>query len=184
MKTKNLFFLLITPLSVIFTLLISSAPWSAPAPLIPDSGPIVYLLKPILVSLVYVLGLLVIALLISGGIFVPFQEKNSRFAAKFSLALSGISFAAAVFTLTLALSQPLSVVAQIEVIATYGWDVSSVRALLLISLIALISFLVLQRPNLDRVGLVATFNVIGLSLPALLSHGGGISTHQKSTKKQ
>ena len=178
MKTKNLFFLLITPLSVIFTLLISSALWSAPAPLIPDSGPIVYLLKPILVSLVYVLGLLVIALLISGGIFVPFQENNSRFAAKFSLALSGISFAAAVFTLTLALSQPLSVVAQIEVIATYGWDVSSVRALLLISLIALVSFLVLQRPNLDRVGLVATFNVIGLSLPALLSHGGGISTHQ------
>jgi len=76
MKTKNLFFLLITPLSVIFTLLISSALWSAPAPLIPDSGPIVYLLKPILVSLVYVLGLLVIALLISGGIFVLTKTKS------------------------------------------------------------------------------------------------------------
>ena len=38
--------------------------------------------------------------------------------------------------------------------------------------------LVLLKPNLDRVGLVAAFNVIGLSLPGLLSHGGGVSTHQ------
>jgi putative copper resistance protein D len=178
MKTKNLFFFTITPISVLFTLFITSSLWSAPAPLIPDSGPIVYLLKPILVALVYVLGISVIALLISDGIFVPFHKRNAQIAARFSLALSGVSFAAAVFTLTQALSQPIALVAKIDVIATYGWDVSSVRALLLISLIALISALVLLKPNLDRVGLVAAFNVIGLSLPGLLSHGGGVSTHQ------
>ncbi len=178
MKTKNLFFFIITPISVLFSLFITSSLWNAPAPLIPDSGPIVYLLKPILVSLVYVLGITVIALLISDGIFVPFHNKNAKIAARFSLALSGISFAAAVFTLTQALSQPISLVARLDVIATYGWDVASVRALLLISLISLISALVLLKPNVDRVGLIAAFNVIGLSLPGLLSHGGGVSTHQ------
>lgn len=178
MKTKNLFFFLITPISVLFTLFITSSLWNAPAPLIPDSGPIVYFLKPILVSLVYVLGITVIALLISDGIFVPFKNKNAKIAARFSLALSGVSFAAAVFTLTQALSQPLSLVARLDVIATYGWDVASARALLLISLISLISSLFLLKPNLDRVGVIAAFNVIGLSLPGLLSHGGGVSTHQ------
>ena len=178
MKTKNLLFLFITPLSVIFTLFISSTLWSAPAPLIPDSGPIVYFLRPILVALVYVLGIIVIALLLSDGIFVPFDKKNSLLASRFSLALSGIAFAAAVFTLTQALSQPLSLVAQLEVIAIYGWDVASARALLLIAAIALISFLILLKPNLDRVGIVATLNVVGLSLPGLLSHGGGVATHQ------
>lgn len=82
------------------------------------------------------------------------------------------------FTLTQALSQPLSLVARLDVIATYGWDVASARALLLISLISLISSLFLLKPNLDRVGVIAAFNVIGLSLPGLLSHGGGVSTHQ------
>ena len=178
MKTKNLFFFLITPISVLFTLFITSSLWNAPAPLIPDSGPIVYFLKPILVSLVYVLGISVIALLISDGIFVPFKNRNAKIAARFSLALSGVSFAAAVFTLTQALSQPLSLVARLDVIATYGWDVASARALLLISLISLISSLFLLKPNLDRVGVIAAFNVIGLSLPGLLSHGGGVSTHQ------
>ena len=75
MKTKNLFFFTITPISVLFTLFITSSLWSAPAPLIPDSGPIVYLLKPILVALVYVLGISVVALLISDGIFVPFHKR-------------------------------------------------------------------------------------------------------------
>ena len=180
MKTKNILFLVISPLSVLFTLFITSSLWGAPAPLIPDSGPIVFLLKPILVSLVYVLAITVIALLISDGIFVPYQNKNIRVATQFSLALSGISFAAAVFTLAQALSQPISLVAKIDVIATYGWDVASVRALLLIALIAVFSFLILLKPNLDRVGLVATSNVIGISLPGLLAHGGGVSTHQWS----
>lgn len=178
MKTKNLFFFAITPISVLFTLFITSSVWNAPAPLIPDSGPIVYFLKPILVSLVYVLGISVIALLISDGIFVPFKNRNAKIAARFSLALSGVSFAAAVFTLTQALSQPISLVARLDVIATYGWDVASARALLFISLISLISSLFLLKPNLDRVGVIAALNVIGLSLPGLLSHGGGVSTHQ------
>ena len=178
MKTKNLFFFAITPISVLFTLFITSSVWNAPAPLIPDSGPIVYFLKPILVSLVYVLGISVIALLISDGIFVPFKNRNAKIAARFSLALSGVSFAAAVFTLTQALSQPISLVARLDVIATYGWDVASARALLFIALISLISALFLLKPNLDRVGVISAFNVIGLSLPGLLSHGGGVSTHQ------
>ena len=84
MKTKNILFLVISPLSVLFTLFITSSLWGAPAPLIPDSGPIVFLLKPILVSLVYVLAITVIALLISDGIFVPYQNKNIRLAAQFS----------------------------------------------------------------------------------------------------
>ena len=178
MKTKNLLFILIAPISILFTLFISSSLWSAPAPLIPDSGPLVHFLRPILVALVYVFAIAVIALLISDGIFVPFRNTNARLAAKFSLALSGIAFAAAVFTLTQALSQPISLVANIEVIATYGWDVASVRAQLLIAFIALISSFVLNKPNLDRVGIVAALNVIGISLPGLLSHGGGVSTHQ------
>ncbi|MFM1986634.1 MAG: hypothetical protein RIS18_851 [Actinomycetota bacterium] len=178
MKTKHLLFLVITPISVLITLFISSALWSAPAPLIPDSGPLVYFFRPILVALVYVLAIAVVALLISDGIFVPFRNTNSQLASKFSLALSGIAFAAAVFTLTQALSQPISLVANIEVIATYGWDVASVRAQLLIAFIALVSAFVLRKPNLDRVGIIAALNVIGLSLPGLLSHGGGVSTHQ------
>ena len=178
MKTKHILFLFLAPLSVLLTLFVTSSLWVVPAPLIPDSGPFVYFMRPILTSLVYSLGVCVIALLISDGIFVPFKGSNAKIAAQVSLGLSGVSFAAAVFTLAQALSQPLSLIANLNVIATYGWDVANVRALLLIALISFISFLVLLKPNVDRVGLVAAINVIGLSLPALLSHGGGVSTHQ------
>ena len=36
----------------------------------------------------------------------------------------------------------------------------------------------MNKPNLDRVGIVAALNVIGISLPGLLSPGGGVSPHQ------
>ena len=177
MKISNLVFLKIPVLGVIFTLLITSNIWQSPAPLIPDSGPIVYWLRPILVSYTYALAIAAIALLISDGIFTKFEGKNSHLARNVFLALSGISFAAAVFSLAQSLSQPLSLAANLDVISTYGWDVSNVRALLLISLVALFSFLLLIKPSLDKSGLVTLLSIISLSLPTLLSHGGGISTH-------
>ena len=177
MKVSNLVFLKIPVLGVIFTLLITSNIWQSPAPLIPDSGPIVYWLRPILVSYTYALAIAAIALLFSDGIFTKFEGKNSHTAKNVFLALSGISFAAAVFSLAQSLSQPLSLAANLEVISTYGWDVSNVRALLLVSLVALFSFLLLIKPSLDKSGLVTFISIISLSLPTLLSHGGGISTH-------
>ncbi|NBO79279.1 MAG: hypothetical protein EBV27_06595, partial [Actinobacteria bacterium] len=177
MKISNLVFLKIPVLGVIFTLLITSNIWQSPAPLIPDSGPIVYWLRPILVSYTYALAIAAIALLFSDGIFTKFEGKNSHTAKNVFLALSGISFAAAVFSLAQSLSQPLSLAANLEVISTYGWDVSNVRALLLVSLVALFSFLLLIKPSLDKSGLVTFISIISLSLPTLLSHGGGISTH-------
>ncbi|MFZ9213197.1 MAG: cytochrome c oxidase assembly protein [Candidatus Nanopelagicales bacterium] len=177
MKISNLVFLKIPVLGVVLTLLITSNIWQSPAPLIPDSGPIVYWLRPILVSYTYALAIAAIALLFSDGIFTKFEGKNSHLAKNVFLALSGISFAAAVFSLAQSLSQPLSLAANLEVISTYGWDVSNVRALLLVSLVALFSFLLLIKPSLDKSGLVTFISIISLSLPTLLSHGGGISTH-------
>jgi putative copper resistance protein D len=177
MKISNLVFLKIPVLGVVFTLLITSNIWQSPAPLIPDSGPIVYWLRPILVSYTYALAIAAIALLFSDGIFTKFEGKNSHLARNVFLALSGISFAAAVFSLAQSLSQPLSLAANLEVISTYGWDVSNVRALLLISLVALFSFLLLIKPSIDKSGIVTFISIISLSLPTLLSHGGGISTH-------
>ncbi|MFZ9248501.1 MAG: cytochrome c oxidase assembly protein [Candidatus Nanopelagicales bacterium] len=177
MKISNLVFLKIPVLGVVLTLLITSNIWQSPAPLIPDSGPIVYWLRPILVSYTYALAIAAIALLFSDGIFTKFEGKNSHTAKNVFLALSGISFAAAVFSLAQSLSQPLSLAANLEVISTYGWDVSNVRALLLVSLVALFSFLLLIKPSLDKSGLVTFISIISLSLPTLLSHGGGISTH-------
>ncbi|MFZ9360739.1 MAG: copper resistance D family protein, partial [Candidatus Nanopelagicales bacterium] len=177
MKISNLVFLKIPVLGVVLTLLITSNIWQSPAPLIPDSGPIVYWLRPILVSYTYALAIAAIALLFSDGIFTKFEGKNSHLARNVFLALSGISFAAAVFSLAQSLSQPLSLAANLEVISTYGWDVSNVRALLLVSLVALFSFLLLIKPSLDKSGLVTFISIISLSLPTLLSHGGGISTH-------
>ncbi len=177
MKISNLVFLKIPVLGVVLTLLITSNIWQSPAPLIPDSGPIVYWLRPILVSYTYALAIAAIALLFSDGIFTKFEGKNSHTAKNVFLALSGISFAAAVFSLAQSLSQPLSLAANLEVISTYGWDVSNVRALLLVSLVALFSFLLLIKPSLDKSGIVTFISIISLSLPTLLSHGGGISTH-------
>ena len=177
MKISNLVFLKIPVISVLITLFITSNVWKSPAALIPDSGPIVYWLRPILVSYTYALAIVAIAMLFSDGIFSKFKGKNSSIARSIFLSLSGISFAAAVFSLAQSLSQPLSLAANIEVIATYGWDVSNVRALLLISLIALLSYLLLIKPNLDKSGLVVFLNVISLSLPTLFSHGGGVATH-------
>ncbi|MGA0083089.1 MAG: cytochrome c oxidase assembly protein [Candidatus Nanopelagicales bacterium] len=177
MKISNLVFLKIPVVGVLFTFFITSNIWQTPAPLIPDSGPIVYWLRPVLVSYTYALAIAAVALLFSDGIFNKFDGKNSSMARSFFLGLSGVSFAAAVFSLAQSLSQPLSLAANLDVIATYGWDVSNVRALLLISLVALISFLLLIKPSLDKSGLVAFLNILALSLPTLLSHGGGISTH-------
>ncbi|MFM9096080.1 MAG: hypothetical protein ACKOQL_04485, partial [Actinomycetes bacterium] len=101
--------------------------WVTPAALIPDSGPIVYWLRPVLVSYTYALAIAATALLFSDGIFTMFEGKNSNIARSFFLGLSGISFAAAVFSLAQSLSQPLSLAANLNVIATYGWDVSNVR---------------------------------------------------------
>ena len=177
MKISNLVFLKIPVIGVLLTLLLSSNIWTNPAPLIPDSGPIVYWLRPVLVSYSYALAIAAVALLFSDGIFTKFEGNNSNIARSFFLALSGISFAAAVFSLAQSLSQPLSLAANLNVIATYGWDVSNVRALLLISLVAFVSFLLLLKPSVDKSGLVAFLAIISLSLPTLLSHGGGISTH-------
>ncbi len=177
MKITDLLFLKIPVISVVLTFVLTANLWTSPAPLIPDSGPIVYWFRPILVAYTYALAIAAVALLFADGIFAKFEGNNSNIARSVFLSLSGISFAAAVFSLAQALSQPLSLAANLNVIATYGWDVSNVRALLLISLVALFSFLLLLRPELNKSGLVALLNILALSLPTLLSHGGGISTH-------
>ena len=140
MKVTNLIFLKLPILGVIFTFFITTNFWNQPAALIPDSGPLVFWLRPILVSYGYALSLAGLALLVSDGIFSKFEGSNSKIASKVFLALSGISFAAAVFSLAQSLSQPLSIAAKLNVITTYGWDVSNARALLLIALVAIFSF--------------------------------------------
>ena len=177
MKITNLLFLKIPVMSVVLTFLLTTNLWASPAPLIPDSGPSVFWLRPILVAYSYSLAIAAVALLFADGIFAKFEGHNSRLAKNVFLALSGTSFAAAVFSLAQALSQPISLAANLKVIATYGWDVSNVRALLLISLIALFSFLLLIKPTLNKSGFVVLINILALSMPTLLSHGGGISTH-------
>ena len=178
MKVTNLIFLKLPILGVIFTFFITTNFWSQPAALIPDSGPLVFWLRPILVSYGYALSLAGLALLVSDGIFSKFEGSNSKIANKVFLGLSGISFAAAVFSLAQSLSQPLSIAANLNVITTYGWDVSNARALLLIALVAIFSFLLLIRPNIEKVGLVFFLNILSLSLPLLFSHSAGVSTHQ------
>jgi putative copper resistance protein D len=181
MKTKNLNLIILPVVGLLITFFIQTINWQSPAPLIPDSGPLVFWLKPVLVSLSYALAIAVISLLISDGIFIKFRGKNSFLAGKFALALSGVSFSAAVFTLAQSLSQPISITASLNVIVTYGFDVSSVRSLLLISLVAFITFIILLKPSLEKVGLLTVLNVLALSLPALFSHGGGVGNHQWAT---
>ena len=57
MKISNLVFLKIPVISVLITLFITSNVWKSPAAMIPDSGPIVYWLRPILVSYTYALAI-------------------------------------------------------------------------------------------------------------------------------
>jgi len=137
----NLLLIKIPVIGVIFAFLVTSNLWQSPGPFIPDSGPIVYWLRPIFVSLSYALGVALIALLFSDGLFINYSGDFAKLASRVALALSGISYSAAVLTLSQALSQPLSLIAQLNVVFLYGWDVTNVRALLLISSIALISFL-------------------------------------------
>ena len=80
MKISILVFLKIPVIGVLLTLLLSSNIWTNPAPLIPDSGPIVYWLRPVLVSYSYALAIAAVALLFSDGIFTKFEGNNSNIA--------------------------------------------------------------------------------------------------------
>ena len=126
----------------------------------------------------YLFGLMVLALILHNGILEGFSPNRSSFITPLALTWSLTAFATSFFVLANALSIEFSQAANIQLLLTYGWDVSTARAYLLMSLIALLIAPAHKRPKRSTPLTTSFFALIALTLPAALSHAGGVSTHQ------
>jgi cytochrome c oxidase assembly factor CtaG len=126
----------------------------------------------------YLFGLMVLALILRNGILENFDPNKSSFITPLALTWSLTAFATSFFVLANALSIEFSQAANIQLLITYGWDVSTARAYLLMALIALLIAPAHRKPKRSTPLTTSFFALIALTLPAALSHAGGVSTHQ------
>lgn len=95
----------------------------------------------------YFLGFVTLALILKNGILADFDPVASYSLRPLALTWSLTAFTTVFFVLANALTIPFSQVANLGVLVTYGWDVSTSRAYLLMSLIALLVWLAQRRPK-------------------------------------
>lgn len=126
----------------------------------------------------YFFGFVTLALILKNGILADFDPVASYSLRPVALTWSLTAFTTVFFVLANALTIPFSQAANLGVLFTYGWDVSTSRAYLLMSLIALLVWLAQRRPKRSTTVSSGFFTLVALTLPAALSHAGGVSTHQ------
>jgi cytochrome c oxidase assembly factor CtaG len=126
----------------------------------------------------YLFGLMVLTLILHNGILETFSVSKSAFVTPLALTWSLTAFATSFFVLANALSIEFSQAANIQVLLTYGWDVATARAYLFMALIALLIALAHKRAKRSTPLSAGFFALLALTLPAALSHAGGVSTHQ------
>jgi cytochrome c oxidase assembly factor CtaG len=145
---------------------------------LPQTSWIVSYALALLKFLSYFFGLAVLALILKNGILESFIADSAPGVRALALTWSLTAFATAFFVLANALSIPFSQAANLGVLFTYGWDLSTARAYLLMALVALLIWLAHRSPKRSTIVASSLFALLALTLPAALSHAGGVSTHQ------
>ena len=173
--------------ALIVALFLAGGNWRTPEGGLPDSGALIGWLDPITTLLAFLLGLKVIADWLRVALFSPVQ-KNGRLSEIqthlvrrnmwWSLAWSGVAFLSAAVIVTRVLAAPPSGVFDFGLLTLYGWDVPQVRAMLLMSALAIGSAIAARLAHtVTTAGLWAFLSVIALTTPPLFSHGVGVSGH-------
>lgn len=126
----------------------------------------------------YLLGLITLGLILRNGILQGFEASESKLIPSIALAWSFSAFTTAFFAIANALSLQFSESANLQILFTYGWDIASSRAYLLMALIALLVASAHRTAKRSTPLVTALFGLIALTLPAALSHTGGVSSHQ------
>jgi putative copper resistance protein D len=176
---------------LILGLALSGNWWQESATGIPDSGPIIHLLTPLLEYLSALLGVVTLSYLLSIVVFLPHDEisvlspvaKRFKIKAKWmSLVWFATGLLAAQTLLIKILGVSPSNFFSIDVFITYAWELNIVRALILTALVALVIFFVLQFSNsVETVGFVSVTALIGATFSALTAHAAGVSGHALAT---
>lgn len=126
----------------------------------------------------YLLGLITLGLILKNGVLQGFASNNSKYLASLSAAWSFSAFVTSFFLIANALSIEFSQAANFRILITYGWDIATSRAYLFMALIALLIAVAAIRPKRSTPIATGFFALVALTLPAALSHAGGVSTHQ------
>ena len=145
---------------------------------LPQAGPLVTYSLALGKLSSYLLGLITLGLILRNGILQGFASSDSQFIPAIALSWSFSAFATAFFTISNALSLKFSETANLQILFTYGWDIASSRAYLLMALIALLIAPAHRFAKRSTPLATALFGLIALTFPAALSHAGGVSTHQ------
>lgn len=147
---------------------------------LPDAGPLVTSAAPVVDLAGYALGLLVIARLLSVSVLNPARPKRIACpdVAPLALAWSGVAFIGAVLNLGVALALPPGLLLDPAVVITYGWELDTVRAGLIVATLALATGAVMtrERSALTAAGWAA-LGILGLAVPGMFAHAGGLGGH-------
>jgi len=126
----------------------------------------------------YLLGLIALGLILKNGLLEGFEPKDSKYLPSLSAAWSFSAFVTSFFLIANALSTEFSQAANLQILITYGWDIATSRAYLFMSLLALLISAFSVSPKRSTPLATSFFSLVALTLPASLSHAGGVASHQ------
>ncbi len=151
-----------------------------PGPLVSWGLPILRLIATL--AAILTVGLLVYAAVVGPqgrkGVLSPVGRGDVLRAAWSASIWSLASLLTAAWSLAWALGLPLSQTLTPDVVRTYAWDVDSVRALLLVALIAaVIAVTCVFTATVTGAGASLAGALVGVALPALTGHASSLGSH-------
>ena len=179
-------FTLVCVTSAIVGLVASGASYQAPPLGIPDAGPVVSWGLTILTATVFVTAMCTIGWLLFAAFLDPAARDVVSHTGRVWTVRAGIAAAiwsvtaltAAAFTFANVLGISLSEAVRAQTIATYAWEVTSVRTLAISSVLALIvavgCFFTIK---LTTATLWLCLSLVAICTPALAGHAAGLGNH-------
>jgi cytochrome c oxidase assembly factor CtaG/putative copper export protein len=173
------------------SLVISGGAYAAPAPGLPDPGPLVGWGTPILRLLTTLAGIATVGWLLAaaivdpagkGGVLSPTGRRDVLRASWSAGIWAVLSLTQMVFLLASALALPLSATVSPAVVTTYANELAPTRALIVMAIVALV--IGVATITISTTGAAVIWLVVALvaaMLPALASHSSGLGDHALAT---
>ena len=154
-----------------------------PGTLVSDGSPVLRLLTTVagIITLSALLGAIVLSSSDRRGVVSPMGRRFLLVAAGSGTVWAVVSLLQAAWAFADVLGVPLSEALRPAVVATYAGDVPQVRALLIMSAIAIaIAMTAALSTTVVAAGVAAALAIAAMCLPTLSGHGGGSSQHALS----
>ena len=173
--------------AVVIALDVTGGAYQAPAPGLPDPGPLIGWGLPVLRFLTDLAGVLTVGWLLAAafldpqgkdGVVSPTGRADLMRAVVAASAWAVLALAQMFFTLGQILGVSLDRALSPDVAATYAWDIPMTRTLAMVALLAaLIAACSLFTATLGLTTVWMGLGILAMALPALAGHGAGLGDH-------